>query len=499
MSSIRSIHTTLEALIEDQTVIVKSLSAEMAKVNTAAQEKLNEARRYVKEMIPTGNDAVYAEITDAVRQAGAQYDFPSMVAAWREEDVKNRDEKAALIAQWGTRAQVASKEAVAREELGIMTEALGDIAPEITMFDATTAKIEQHNQKYPKVQITEASHDDYEDWRFWRWVGYYTFINRAPHHAYLTIGDYTKKYGDYYEDARDIAKLRENQERLTNEAAAKKTELDTITGIGNRMDTLDATYRGPEKIADEVRSRVYDFLLKDDDFTDILFDRSGSTIGRAAALCVAQAQALGSLKNQLAVYHKHAVNTKDSLNAPMDVLSGALFNVGSNTIWYDLTEVENALATVGKRSRDAVREAQSIREEITGYTPVSGYTYRAALSDLVGKTAMTTHSNAQSFDFSGLERKVREEIREYEEEQERQRRAREAAAAAAAAAARAAQREAAEAAERIRSRHTTTTFNNAGSPSRSTGVSMGTTGLSGRQSSVSSVSSGSRGLSGRRN
>lgn len=499
MSSIRSIHTNLEALIEDQGVIVKSLSAEVAKINTAAQEKLNEARRLVREMIPTGDDAVYAEITDTVRQAGAQYDFPAMVAAWREEDTKNRDEKAALIAQRGTRAQVASKEAVVREELSVMTEALGDIGPEITMFDETTAKIEQHNQKYPKVQITEGSHDDYENWKFWRWVGYYTFINRAPHHAYLTIGDYTKKYGDYYEDARDIAKLRENQERLNTEAAAKQAELATITGIGQRMDTLDSTYRGPEKIADEVRSRVYDFLLKDDDFTDILFDKSGSAVGRAAALCVAQAQALGSLKTQFSVYHKHAVNTRESLNAPMDVLSGALYNVGSNSIWYDLSETERALDIAGKRSREAVREGQAIREAITAYTPVTGYSYRASLSDLVGKTAMTTQSNAQSFDFSGLERKVREEVREYEEEQERQRRAREAAAAAAAAAARAAQREANEAAERLRSRRASTTFNNAGSPSRSTSVSMGSTGLSGRQSSASSVSSGTRGLSGRRN
>ncbi len=498
MPTIRSLHNSLENLIEGQAATVKTLSAEMAKLSSAAHDKLTEARENIKTLIPADDDATFAQIGALVQQAGGKYDFPAMVATWRAEDAQNRAENKDLIAQWGDRKVVAQKTAVAQEELGIITEALGHVAPEIDAFDETTNRIAAHNAKYPKLQISEGPHDNYEEWRFWRWVGYYTFINRAPHHAYLAIGDYTKKYGDYYEDAADIAKLRENQEKLTVQQAEKQTELATITAIGERMDTLERTFKGPLGIVSEIRSRVYNFLTSDDDFTDILYNGQSHPAARQAALCVGQSQTLEMVKANLSHYHQHAANTLTSLKAPMDTLQSALHNVGSETVWFDIAQIENNLDAAARLSRQAAREAQNRREEIITFTPEAQETYRATLGRLIAKTPLETEQNGLSFDFSSLERKVRDAVEEYEAEQRRQREAREAAARAL----REQQRAAREAADRMRERRETRTssitFNNSASRSSSSSVSRGSSGLGSRSTPSTSVSSGTRGLSGRR-
>lgn len=488
--TIREIHDDLEELIALQKSIAEDFATEIKKVQSEKDVTTQELRVAVKALIPAGDAQRYEDITRAAKEAGAEFDCAALVKRWTKEDETNRAERAALEAQWGTRAQVAEKAAREKETLDVTTQALGEISTEVTEFDKTTANIKAHNAKYPKNQITEESHDGYENTNALRWLGYWTVRPwwGGAHAAYLALGTYTKDNRDYYEYATEVATMRKTQEGLQTQAAEQQRVYEEIAGVSQRMGHLDSAYRGPEGIAREVRSMVSDFLVKDDDFALILNDHMKSAEARAIAVAVAKIRTFDLMTEDLGRQHKHASDTTADLNRPMETLEGALSRVGNERIDFNMEAVEQAVNKAVKISRATIREAQATLQSVDGYDPAPGTTFFEMERELRALGKMEFKSNALDLNFSDLEDMVGREVRAYEREQQRQREAAERAAREA----RERMKDAFEQASQTRSKRSGgglgVDFGRSSGPS----ISIGRTGIG--SSGPGSVSGGSRGI-----
>ena len=493
MPMIRTIHSDLNALIEIQESVINAFSSEMHKIQADKNSALQEIQKHVKDLLPAGNDDRYAELTRAIQEAGGNYDFTKTVSEWTVQDSKNRDERASIESRWGTRHEVENAYATRKAQLNTTQNALSQTSSGIESFDETTQKIEDHNKKYPDAQITEENHDGYESTNMWRWLGYYTFINRGPHHAYLAIGDYTKQHGDYYEIANDVAKMRNDQKLLESKQELELKAYNEVSAVVQRMNQLDNSYRGPEGIARDIRKIVADFLTKDDDFAAILFDKVGIPEATKAGLEVAKIRTLDVLKEDLNRHFKNAKATKDDLERSMSVINDALGRVGNESIYFDISHVESRVNEAARLSRACINESQRAREAIEKYSPTSQTRYYDAERILRTAAQLNVRGNNLDLDFSDLERKVRNEVNDYEAEQARLR----AIAAAAAEAERLRLQEAAERAERARTRAESQSSINSSFTSSSGGFTENTD--SNHEPKSGGVSGGSRGITSRRN
>jgi hypothetical protein len=326
--------------------------------------------------------------------------------------------------------------------------------------------------------------------RFLLWL---TFINRGPHKAYKIVSAYNNEYGDFYEDARDIAKLRENEKALLGSKTEKEGVRDQLTAIGSRMDTLDGSYRGPDGIARDVAGIVAREVKDDPAFAAALCQAVPGDETRTAALSAIKIRAFDRVKSFLNTELEQVKATLTDLRRPLDNLQNALGRVGGNNIYYDVDDAESAINRGVRVTREAVRDAEGAREAIAGYE-VRGTTFNAdrAENEINRYADLNARGNEIDLDFSDLERKVDNEVEDYEREQarirEQQRLARERAAAEA--------RAAREALERLNSRRSTPTasidFGSSSRSSSSGGLSRGTGGIASR--SNDSVSRGTSGI-----
>lgn len=482
---IQEIKNTLEELTETQRNSVRNLRAEIEKIDNEASAQIRMAREHISDMVILGDDANYAQLGVLIREAGASYNFPELIAQWREEDKDNRAEHESLVQQHGTQSEVRQRIAGLKADISIVTEALSEMNPEIEAFDEATDKIAAHNQKYPKLEISEGMHDNYENWNFLRWLGYYTFIYRAPHSAYLAIGDYTKQYGDYYEDARDVSKLRANAAAREGELAELNTKHDAESAIDDRMSTLNRLFRGPGGIAGEIRQRIYDFMRTDDDYADILYDKSGNDAAKSAALCLAKADALKALKETMTPFLNNARETARDLDQPMNTLNRVPYAVQNDRVSFDLDTLVSDVRNASRQTRDVEHSAQAARIDMDEFKPSRQQDYASIKRDLAGQAQRGYFDNHLSLNFVSLERAVRRAVDEYEEEQRRIREAERRAEEAR----REALRESFEAAAKVRARR---------ERSASTRMSQSSIGGGRTRTRTTSVSAGTSGISGSR-
>lgn len=424
--TVRSVKNTLSEIIDRQESVVRFIDAEINQLETEEREEYQELLSLVRTTVLEADDERYAQLTAAAEKAGVGRNFTDLVASWRAEDTKNREERSSLHDKWGTRAHVAEEAGDAKEELEIVTSALTEVGNETTAFDEATVKIEAHNERYadkPQHHITEENHDDYEKWKLGRFLVWcVTFGNWAPHNAHRAIGDYDKEYGDYFEDAANIAKLRENQAQLGVRKGELSEEFNTLSGIGNRMDTLDKTFKGPGGIANGVRSIVKDIVLESAEFAQALGQEIGTEATHKIPVTVAKYAVFQQLQKALEDQKKEAKRTLSDLEEPMDLLERACWNVGNESIYFDMSSIDDAVSRTARISRSSVHKVQAAREAIDAYEAAPGTSYYEMKSEISKKADVDLKDNDLDVNMMGLVSAVQQEIREYERRRAEERR-----------------------------------------------------------------------------
>jgi hypothetical protein len=439
-NSISHINNTVGELIDAQESAIRSLDAAADNVRSDKRAARTLMEQSVKALVKVDDKDRYAALTAAAKAAGVAQDYTATVAEWTRLDIVNRDEKSGLVKNWGSRQEVGQKASDVHSEITLISSALAEISPQIESFDLTTARIKAHNDKYKDKPgtITEENHDGYEKFRVWpfvKWlVGWPFGAWGGEYNAYRVINAYTKQYGDYYESATIIAKQRKNEAKLQGDKAEKTTTYNELSGVCNRMDTLDSTYKGSNGIADGIRSAIISALSSTRALGQALINEIKTPEATNAALGLEKQLALQPIEKAVSSQLEQAKSTLRDLNDVKDDLQSAVGRVGSQTVSFDIDGLSTRVTNVSKISRRTASSANEASDSIDAYQAQSGATQSGMAEALKSRGSFEYTSNALSLDFGGLKTAVYNEVQEYEREQERLReieRARQAAAAAA--------------------------------------------------------------------
>lgn len=496
--SINEANVELQVLIRTQDAVVDTLAAAAKNVASDKQKASEGLTAAVRAIVRADDADRYAALSRASKDDGAGYNFTAVVADWVQKDIDNRKERAGLEEKWGTRQEVAHKAAEVKEGIDLIASALAEISPEIAQFDVTSGKIKKHNEQYkdkPKLQITQDSYDNYSKFgwkgvgRFLLWlVGY-----RGPHRAYKVVNEYNKQFGNYYDDALEIADRRKNEKKLQGEQATKQAEYDNLSAIGNRMSTLDRTYRGSQGIARDIGGLVLDLVSKSTRFVrNLLSDVPGAEADHIALNSLKLAS-LAPLETLVAVHHRNAKATLNSLQSPLDTFRDAIDEVGSERISYDFDALKNGIDKAARSGRNAAAAINGASDAIEVFQSAPNAAYEDIKGSIDKITAIRPAEVQLIADLSGLESKVANKLEEYRAEQrrlaeiERQRREAEAE--------RERQRLQREF-ESVARRTTTSSSGPSISDTPSTSIGIGSGGITQRGGS-SSIGMGGRGITGR--
>ncbi len=498
--SINEANVELQVLIRTQDAVVDLLTATAKNVASDKQKASEGLSAGVRAIVRADDADRYAALTRASKDDGASYNFTAVVADWVQKDIDNRKERASLEEKWGTRQEVAHKAAEVKEGIDLIASALAEISPEIAQFDVTSGKIKKHNEKYkdkPKLQINQDSYDNYSKFgwkgvgRFLLWlVGY-----RGPHRAYKVVSEYNKNFGNYYDDALEIADRRKNEKKLQGEQATKQAEYDNLSAIGNRMSTLDRTYRGSQGIARDIGGLVLDLVSKSARFVRNLLSEVPGAEADQIALNALKVASLAPLETLVNAHYKNAKETLTSLQSPLDTFRDAIDEVGTEHISYDFGTLKSGIDKAARSGRTAAAAINGASDTIETFQSSPNAAYDSVKASVDKVTSIRPGEVQLIADLSGLESKVSSKLEEYRAEQRRlaeiERLRREAEAA----------RERARLQEQFDSvarRTTTTTYDSGPSISETptTSIGIGSGGITQRGGS-SGIGMGSRGISGR--
>ena len=487
--TVRNAYETIDELVELQESEIKKIEAEQSKISASKRKALRYISGVANAIVLTNDNDRYDLLSKVCKKAGLDTDFSEQVKRWTEQDEANRKEYAELEEKWGSKDSVFERAAVIKEELELSKSANSEVSEEIAAWDETASDIEEYNEKYPEYKITEENHDDFEEFKFGRWLGYYTlgmFFNSyaAPHAAYKVLGPYTEAFGDFYEDKLSIYTLKQTQKDIARKQEQEQKQYDELMSVGNHMDRLDIKYRGPEKIANAIRSSVKTLLTDNISFGHELLKKLTSDEVQEAVICAARADAYDILAPKLDGLLTEAEETKEELSGPLDLRRKALRLVASHSVSFDFNHIEDKFESARRSNENALDTVSDARGYIERYFDQRGAdNYHAHLCSRADVSANVADRN---FSLSDLRREIRKEIRDEEERLEAIRRAKEEAARRAREAAEAkraaerkAQREALEASRKARqkiSSNRRTTINVGGNPFQSKPSRRGTVG-----------------------
>lgn len=503
-STIREIQEKLQELASAQASAVQSLQSAVDNVRTdkTAASRLLESN--VNALVIVDDKDRYVALTSAAQKAGAgpAHDYTAVVAEWTQQDAANRAERKQLEEKWGPRQQVHEAAVALKEEIDITRSALGDLRPEIEAFDATTAKIKAHNEKYkgdPKAVITGENHDGFEKFRLWpfvKWAAGWLFGKwGGEHNAYRAIGSYTRQYGDYYEKAALISGMRRNEEKLEKDRQQKQARYEELSAVVNRMSSLDSTYLGSEGIARGIRGRVHGLFLESVQFGANVMDEVKGGNAQDAALAAAKIRRLAKLAQTAEKQHRNADTTLGQLRTPSEYLEKSLPKVGDERIFFDMNGVETSIGAAIRAARNTVREINSASDGMDEYKAAPGTGLAAMEKALDGLGSVEIKDNALGIDFSDLTASVKKAVKAYDDEQERLERLRREAAERQRKALNDTFNQIAKAQQQRQSTGISLPGNTPGIPSSKPSIGMGTSGIGVR--SKPSISMGTGGIKGR--
>lgn len=423
MPSILSVQNFIVDLSNAQNDILTVFNAAARNVESDKNTAARLLKGAVEKLVPADDDARYAELTTVLSGFGSDFDFTARVKQWRAEDKDNRAEYRNLEGRWGKRDNLKHETNAVKEELELAKTALASITPQIQKFDETTKKIQQHNENYPKSQITEESHDSYEKFGFWRFMGWLTFINRGPHKAYQVINDYTKKYGDFYEDARDIHYLRADEKALLDKSAQQQQNHAELNGALQRMDALNAGLHGPEKMAANIRTLIAKTLVEKPAAAAALMNALPEDANVATAVSEAtKIYAYSALSSALYLKQSAAKSAHSDLVDGAQDITYALGTVGQRIVQFDTHTLDDIFNRSARTSKEVARTITIASDTLEEYKAKPGTTYNA-LFDHITSVAQEAASWANSrdnkleVDFGRLKSQVRHHINVYNEEQ----------------------------------------------------------------------------------
>jgi hypothetical protein len=232
------------------------------------------------------------------------------------------------------------------------------------------------------------------------------------------INEYTKVYGDYYEDVRQIAEMRENEKKLQQTLAAKKEEYKGLLDVASRMETLDGAYRGPEGIANGIRSLVSGAVVKSASFAEALIENIGGADAEGAALSAAKLRRYKDLETVLAAATSEANGTQNALQDAADDLGRAVGRVGSEHVYFD-ADIEAEISRAARISRAIVRDVTTASNAMDEYRAPAGSKLTGMEATLLQFTGIKVESNHLRLDFGSLKSSVNSAVAAYEAEQER--------------------------------------------------------------------------------
>jgi len=423
-ATIISIKSSIDKLIGKQEAVVASFDAAAKNVTSDLGKALDAVDAAAHAIVIADDADRYAALSRAAKDARIGHDFTAIVADWTQKDADNRKERAALEEKWGTRQEVAHKAAEVKEGIELIASALAEISPEIAQFDVTSKKIKDHNEKYkgkPKLQVTPESYENYSKFgwkgvgRFLLWlVGY-----RGPHRAYKVVSEYSKQFGNYYEDALEIADRRKNEKKLQGEQAAKQEQYDELTGIGRRMATLDGSYRGSQGIARDIGGIIEKSVLASADFVKNLLRDVPGHEADVIALNTLKAASLSTLAATVKTQASLAGGTLQKLNEPGPTLEAGVKVVGNESINFDIQPLARMAAEAARSGGAAAAALSSASDSLELLTAPPNTDYDT-LQAMVGKLGSVSVAQTQiAFSFGTLERNVNSEIEAYEAEQRR--------------------------------------------------------------------------------
>lgn len=431
MTRIRDVHAELNQLVGVQSAAVDSLASAVKNIQTDRSSAQRLLKSGVNALVIADDAGRYSALTRAAEGTGTNFD--QIVADWTQQDIDNRKERQDLGEKWGSRQDVAGKEHEFKSNVDLHDEALQKVSPEIRQFDETTSAIRAHNEKYakrPSAQITRENHDGFETlggglkgikgffkatWRLMQAaVGFL-----GPWRAYRIMSKYNKQYGDYFEDAADIASLRENEKKLKADRADLYAQYSHYHGIGSRMDTLDGSYKGPEGIARGVRQIAESLAWKSDKFVDGLLTEIPGAAAQATALGKAKEAVLEVLESKTAKQLSAAEATYNKLKETAKYVGNALDTVGGEYINYSLENVKTEVATASRLSRSNAATANTASDSIDEYTAPANASRLQMVDAVATFGTVRLGDNELQISFTNLRNAVDTKVEEYEAEQRR--------------------------------------------------------------------------------
>lgn len=423
MPSILSVQNFIVDLSNAQNDILAVFNAAARNVESDKNTAARLLKSAVDRLVPTDNDARYAELSAALSGFGPEFDFTARVKQWRAMDKDNRTEYRNLEGRWGQHERLKIETGALREELEDAKTALERITPQIHKFDETTKKIQEHNAAYPKAQITEENHDGYEKFGFWRFMGWLTFLNRGPHKAYQVINDYTKKYGDFYEDARDIHHLRDEEKTLLDKTARQEKDHAAHSGALQQMDRLNASLRGPEKMAADIRAVIVKMVVEKPAFADALLSAMPQDDNAVTAVTEAtKIYAYGALSSALYLKQSAAKSAHGALVSGAEDITYALGKVSGKIVQFDTHSLDEVFNKSARTSKEVARTITIASDSLEEYKAKPGTAYNALFDHITGiaqeaASWANNRDNKLHLDFSSLQSQVRRHVNVYNEEQ----------------------------------------------------------------------------------
>ncbi len=437
--SIRTAKNNVEDMIRLQDSVIKDVKAEQDRLTTSR----NRASRGITTALQTivsGEMSRYSELSNVSEAAGANNNFLATVEQWMSEDTHNRASRAALVAEHGERNAIGTEIVALKENLDISKSANQEVGNEITAWDDTAKAIEKYNTTYPTNQITQENHDAFEKFSFINWMRRYTLglvfnSQAAPHEAHKIMGAYDKEYGDYYEDALNIFTLRKAHEDILVKQEEQQVRYDLLNGVASKIDSLDSTYKGPEKIRSLISDQVYDLVKGSKNFCKALlsaFSNDETTL--QAVTASARMKGLDNLKPSLDQMAQEANETKREFNEPLNILEKGNRMIPNEHINFDFSSVERKFDDAREEFSSSLDNVKSYREAIERYEPVS-HDVDVMFQEIETMSTVDETVTDRTFDFSDLERDVKHEISQEEArlakiERQRQKAAQEAREAA---------------------------------------------------------------------
>jgi hypothetical protein len=233
------------------------------------------------------------------------------------------------------------------------------------------------------------------------------------------MSKYNKQYGDYFEDAADIASLRENEKKLKADRADLYAQYSHYHGIGSRMDTLDGSYKGPEGIARGVRQIAEALAWKSDKFIDGLLTEIPGAAAQATALGKAKEAVLEVLESKTAKQLSAAEATYNKLKETAKYVGNALDTVGGEYINYSLENVKAEVATASRLSRSNAATANTASDTVDEYKAPANASRLQMVDAVTGIGSVRMNDNELQVSFTNLRNAVDTKVEEYEAEQRR--------------------------------------------------------------------------------